>query len=470
MKNVIFITIDSLRADHLSCLGYHRKTTPNLDNLAKEGVLFKNAISCGPDTPTSIVPLLTSTYILTYVIINAGLNKSKTRAEEFERIGAITSEIYRNRITIAEILKDSGYVTAAFHSNPFLSRHFYFGKGFDYFYDSFSSSGRFRKYAIKSKIEEILKKNIQLYNFAKNIYNRMHSNNIPYERAEIINKKAISWLKKHKKQFFVWIHYMDVHFPYKPPKRFQLYFRSKPMNNLEMTRLNYKMIHKPEEISENDMRDIIDLYDGEIRYVDYAIKLLLDELSEMNILNDTFIIITADHGEEFGEHGDFAHHHAKLYDEIIRVPLIISNSEYRNVEIDEPVSLLDVAPTILDLLGIPKNESFQGRSLVPIIRGERKSSGVISEGLQKGKRSISYRTKEWKYIFNEVGAQRELYNIECDPKEKKNLYEKEREKAREFELKIKKHLLKQEKIAKGLTREKEKIKRKVGELKSYGKI
>jgi len=470
MKNVIFITIDSLRADHLSCLGYHRKTTPNLDNLAKEGVLFKNTISCGPDTPTSIVPLLTSTYILTYVIINGGLNKLKTRAEEFERIGAITSEIYRNRITIAEILKDSGYVTAAFHSNPFLSRHFYFGKGFDYFYDSFSSLGRFRKYAIKSKIEGILKKNIRLYNFAKYIYNRMHSNNIPYDRAEIINKRAISWLKEHKKQFFVWIHYMDVHFPYKPPKRFQLYFRSKSMNNLEMTKLNYKMIHKPEEISENDMRDIIDLYDGEIRYVDYAIKLLLEELSEMNILNDTFIIITADHGEEFREHGDFAHHHAKLYDEIIRVPLIISNSEYRNVEIDEPVSLLDVAPTILDLLGIPKNESFQGRSLVPIIRGERKSSGIISEGLQKGKRSISYRTKEWKYIFNEVDAQRELYNIGCDSKEKKNLYEKEREKAREFELKIKKHLLKQEKIAKGLTREKEKIKRKVGELKSYGKI
>lgn len=480
-KNVVLITIDSLRASHLSCLGYPLKTSPNLDNLAKEGVLFKNAISCGPDTPTSIAPLLTSSYVLMDLMRNEGFEKFRigteerfdklsSRNNEFETIGAITSEIYRNKATISQVLKYYGYNTAAFHSNAFLSRYFKFGKEFDYLYDSFTSLGGS---AVKSKMEEILKKNIQLYNFVKSIYNKVHNNNIPYERAETINKRAISWLKNHKTNFFIWIHYMDVHFPYKPPKKFQFYFRSKSISNSDMSNLNNKMIQndrltKPEEMSEDEIRDIMDLYNGEIRYVDYAIKLLLKELSKMNILSDTLIIITADHGEQFWEHGDFGHG-AKLYDELIRVPLIVYNSMYKNIEIDEPVSLLDVSPTILDILGVPENQNFQGKSLIPIIKGERNSSGVVSEAFGKGKQSIAYRTTERKYIFNGTDAQPEFYDLRSDPNEKKNLYEKDKKVAKEFELKIMEHISKEERIIKCFNR-KEKIKKRIKELKYLGKV
>ena len=124
----------------------------------------------------------------------------------------------------------------------------------------------------------------------------------------------------------------------------------------------------------------------------------------------------------------------------------------------------------MDLLGIPAVESFQGRSLIPITRDKRKSSGVISESLQKGKRNVSYRTKEWKYILNEVDSQRELYNIRSDPKERNNLYEEERERAKEFELKIMEHIWKQERRVRGLTDEKEKIKKKLKELKHIDRI
>lgn len=480
-KNVLLITIDSLRASHLSCLGYPLKTSPNLDNLAKDGILFNNAISCGPDTPTSITPLLSSSYILMHLVKNEGLDKLRiatdegfeklsSRNKEFEMIGTITSEIHRNRITIAEVLNGYSYNTAGFHSNPFLSRYFNFDKKFDYLYDSFSNM---QKYTIKSKIEGILNKNKELRNFVKYLYNKVQSNNIPYDRAEIINKKAISWLKDHKTNFFLWIHYMDVHFPYKPPKKFQLYFRSKPMNNLEMSILNDKIIKndklsKPSEMSEDEIRNIIDLYNGEIRYVDNEIKSLIGELSEMDILNDTLIVITADHGEQFWEHGEFGHG-ANLYDELIRVPLIIYNSAYKNIEIDEPVSLLDVSPTIMDILGISDNNTFQGTSLIPIIKGERKSSGVISETFGKGRRRISYRTKKWKYILNEGNGQTELYDLETDPNEKKNLYEKESRRAKEFELKIIEHISKQEKIIEDLNR-KDKIKNRIRELKHLGKL
>lgn len=480
-KNVILITIDSLRADHLSCLGYHRKTTPNLDNLAKEGILFRNAMSCGADTPTSITPLMASTYVLMDLIRGGGFDKLGTKIEEkpdelsarikeFEKIGAITFEIHRDKTTIAEVLKGCGYNTAAFHSNPFLSSYFNFGKEFDYFYDSFSSIEGFRKHAIQSKIEGILKKNMRLYHFVKSVYNKVLSNNPPYDRAEMINRRAISWLEDHKNNFFVWIHYMDVHFPYKPLKKFQLYSRSKSMSNLEMSNLNDKMIYKPEEMSEDEIKDLIDLYDGGIRYVDYAIQSLLNELSKMDILDNTLIIITADHGEEFRDHGGFAHG-AKLYDELIRVPLIVYGSAYKHVEVDVPVSHIDISPTILDLLDVPEIESFQGKSLIPLIKEERKSSGVISETLGRGKRNISYRTTEWKYILNEADAQYELYNLRDDPKEKKNLYEKEKEKVREFELKIREHISKQERIKTGLKEEEgEIIKKRIRALKRVGKV
>lgn len=478
MKNTILITIDSLRQDHLSCLGYHRNTTPNLDKMADDGILFTNAIACGPDTPSSIAPLLTSTYVLLPLVAYGGLDelkagvadepdKLKNRLKEFEMIGAMTFEIYNNKTTISEILKKNGYNTAAFHSNPFLSGHSNLGKDFDFFYDSFSNLGGSRKYKIK--IRKMLEKNIRLFSSIKYLYNKICSDNTPYDRAETINKKAIAWLKDHNNNFFVWIHYMDVHFPYKPLKKFQHHFRSSPMCNLEMSNLNYKLTHKPEEISEDEVHDVIDLYDAEIKCVDHAIKSLLDKLDAMDILDDTLIIVTADHGDEFRDHGDFIHN-AKLYDELIRVPLIIYNSAYKNIKVDDTVSLLDISPTILDFFGIALPESFQGKSLIPLIQGTRASSGVISESLGKGKLNISYRTNDWKYIMDDTTIKSELYNLKNDPKETINLNEGAGEKALEFKLKIREHISKQETVDTKLKGRKEFAIKKIRMLKKHGKI
>ena len=469
MKNVILITIDCLRADHLSCLGYHRRTTPNLDMLAKDGVLFTNAISCGSDTLTSMIPMLFSNYGLKY-FMGENLEEIMSRfPPKFEIVRPIILEIYKNGPTMAGILKGYGYSTAAFHSNPLLSRYYNFGKDFNSFYDSFSFE-KLRRYAVRRKIAGTLKK-MKLYWFTRYAYEMVHSSGVPFERAESINQKVVSWLKEYKKQFFVWIHYMDVHFPYKPLKEFQL--GPKPISSREMTSLNSRMFTRPKEILKEEMGELIDLYDGEIRYTDYAIKSLLDEMSRKGILNDTALIITADHGDEFGEHGDFAHHHGKLYEESIHVPLIIANSEYKNIKIDEPVSLIDIAPTVLHLLDIPASESFQGRSLIPLIECERREKrlpGVISETLRKGKRFVSYRTEEWKYIFNEADAERELYNLREDPGEKRNLRGEEEERVKEFELKITEHRTKQERVIKESPGEEDAIKNRIRSLKRVGRI
>lgn len=470
MKNIILITIDSLRADHLSCLGYHRETTPNLDKLAKEGVLFSQAISCGPITLASFIPLFTSTYFLTYYTMVGRGNKIKTNEEALERVKEVVGDVFKQKIPIASIFKQKGYSTAAFHSNPLLSKYYNFDIGFDYFYDSLS--GKTKRYSkILGKIEGLRRSNKKIHNIvryaaAKYLYASAEGDKRPLERAAAINERVISWLKDNKNDFFIWVHYMDVHSPYKPLKEFYSDICSKPISRWKKASLYYKMYSKPERIQADEIEELIDLYDGEIRYTDYAIKSLLDEMADIGVLDNTLIVITADHGEEFKEHGDFGHNH-KLYDELIHVPLIISNSSYRNIAIKDTVSLLDITPTIIDLLNIPETETFQEKSLIPIIEGKRKSSGVISEILDiQGKRVTSYRTKEWKYILSEAGNRRELYNIRKDPQERENVYEEEEEKVKEFESMILKHISDQIKMVRGVIDEKERIKGKIRELKT----
>ena len=204
MKNAILITIDALRADHLSCLGYHRKTTPQLDEIAKHGILFKNAISNGASTPTSFRPILTSTYHSMY-------NDDRY--------------LSKYRLTIQEALKRHGYSTAAFHSNPYLSGYFGYNRGFDTFVEisDFKKGDLFKGIETKG-FESLFHKflfELKLMKFKlKKLYK--FSKGEVYAKANTLNEKAIAWLKEHPEKFFIWLHYMDVHTPYTPPKELSL--------------------------------------------------------------------------------------------------------------------------------------------------------------------------------------------------------------------------------------------------------
>jgi len=442
-RNVILITIDDLRADHLSCLGYRRKTSPNIDRLAEKGVLFRQAISNGGNSPCSFPSILTSSYALMNTLGN-------------ER-GHPPDWIFlsKENVTIAETLKREGYSTAAFHSNPWLSSFFYYNRGFDFFEDSFRGLGEsfvLRGVSTRHKVLEYLWALRILYDKMRNKSDTC---------IEALNQKGISWLqKRNNKDFFLWIHYMDVHTPLVPPNL-------SPLKRLRAIWLYWKQRRRSTHLSEEELRTLVDFYDREIMHVDQEIGIFLDEIEKIGVsAENTYIIITGDHGEQFMEHGIVGH--GRLYDEVLHVPLIFCGPGIRaNTKIDSQVSLLDLSPTIIELLNINEVQTFQGTSLLPVMRGEnKKKRGIFSEiAGSRGRKAISFRTENWKYIVWFNGEKkRELYNLEQDPKETENLAGKEEGKTRMFETKISNHL-RTERIMRRTAEEKRVIKRRLRRLR-----
>jgi arylsulfatase A-like enzyme len=445
--NLILITIDALRADHLGCLGYPRKTTPNLDYLAGEGVLFTQAISTSQMTPGSFPSLFTSTF----PFMNGGW-----------------FDISKRGITLAQVLKQHGYHTGAFVSNPWLSSYYGYHNGFDVL-----------EYSIPESRMEVLYKPLS----------RLCGRSVkpPPAPAHELNKKAITWLHDNRGNFFLWLHYMDVHGPYGLiPTIISL---SRRLPRMMVHQASGHSTHRARQSNNlltlliDNINRRIDLYDAQLRYVDKMLSSLLHTLTELDILRNTFIVVTADHGQEFMEHGRCGHAFG-LYDELIHVPLIIIGPGLPSQVISRQVSLLDLAPTILDIVGIEKPKTFLGDSLLGLMRGTEIKGGklgAISETdvppgrsrlwesqkrMNANRRVISFRTSKWKYIYTE-GGQDELYCLETDPGERENLIDAELEIATELRANIAAHIEFEEKSTPS---EKEQIKAKLTKLKAAGKI
>lgn len=399
MLNIILITVDALRADHLSYFGYPKLTTPNIDNLCEKSVLFIQAISQNSHTPQSFPSIFASVYPLT--IGTEPLQGSGIR-------------LPTGLSTVTEKLHKTGYITAAFHSNPYLSRAFNYHKGFEIFDDDL--------YFGSSKLSLLIKR----------AFTRLKPH--PYLSANEINRKALSFVEEVKDKsvfFFLWLHYMDIHGPYQPSSLYT--DLSKHLSYRDMKRLWQKATNYPEMVTEEEKEMLIDLYDGEIKYLDSQIKHFMLALKDLGVLENTLLIITSDHGEEFGEHGKF-NHPRDLYDELIHVPLIFYSPSIlpKAKEISQVVGLIDLAPTILELIGIKEDSSsFQGRSIVPlIIEGTQERRIIISEASGENKQrdivKFAARSNNFKYIVTMKGQnlkKEELYDLTNDPKETLNLAE-----------------------------------------------
>jgi arylsulfatase A-like enzyme len=389
--NVILITIDALRPDHLGCYGYERNTSPNIDELAREGVLFENAIIQAPYTYTSIASIFTSIYNNN---VKIEIEKDKDKVN-FIISGKITNP------TLAEVLKRNNYLTAGFAANPWLRSEAGFDKGFD------------------------------TYRFFWN------------DDAPFLNNLASEWLdKNHNSPFFLYLHYMDPHLPYYPPAPYNILYVNDSFYNTSLGNI-------PKIIEDNGVGGIlsygvlgnhmeiayyISQYDGEISYVDHYIGKLMNKLDALNLTNNTLIIITADHGEGLGEHNLYFTHDIFLYDFLIKVPLIIKCPQcgLKAKVVNAQVRSIDIMPTILDILGIKINHSVDGVSLLPLIKGANISLEAYSQtGLIR-----SIRTNEWKYIHNFGNNSGELYNLKKDPKETKNVVNEEPEIAENLKLKL----------------------------------
>ncbi|MCW4016271.1 MAG: sulfatase-like hydrolase/transferase [Candidatus Bathyarchaeota archaeon] len=377
-QNVILITVDSLRASHLGCLGYSKPTTPNIDALAKKGVLFSQAFSNGGGSATSFPTIMTSTY--------ASMNISS------DIYNAFWIKLSRKWLSVAEVLKNEGFSTAAFKNfKDDLCSIFGYNRGFDVF-DEVIHFGDTRVDKACTKLRYLLGRK--------------------FVRANEINKKAISWCSNQRDGFFLWLHYMDAHLPYLPRK---LSISSR----VQAIKLGQKMYSNSNQMTQKEIESVIDLYDAELKYLDAQIGDLLNKLMKLGITPDnTFFVFVSDHGDQFMEHGEWGH--GRLYDEVLHVPLLICGPTIKHdTIIPQQISLLDVAPTIIHLLGLEKPETFCGLSLLPLVDGvKNKNNYVISEEIGQ---DYSCRTQNWKYIRHDKSDTYELYNLQVDSTEKLNV-------------------------------------------------
>lgn len=385
--NVLLISLDTLRADHLHCYGYDRETSPNIDKFAEEGVLFSQNTSAAPLTTPSHMSMFTSLYPSVHGVVST------------ER------KLAESLITLAEILKEQDYTTSAFISAPImLPYELGFGQGFDH-YDDFTIT---------------LDQEADLFM----LNDRCRGQN-DHPICPITHDMVVSWLENnYHKKFFIFLHYWDIHGDYAPSYPYNTMFDPGYEGDFNGDYAHIKMI-KP-GISERDLEHMIALYDGEIRYVDSYIEKLFNKLEELNLMDKTLIILTADHGEEFLEHG--SNWHGKtMYDEVTHVPLIMRypTSIPKNKVISSQVSSVDIMPTILDILGISIEHQIQGQTLLPLVLEEEKpaSMSAYCEADLSGRELKSVRVAKYKFIYSERDKKEELYDLVDDPNEQNNLIE-----------------------------------------------
>jgi arylsulfatase A-like enzyme/Tfp pilus assembly protein PilF len=345
--NLLFVTIDTLRADHVGAYGYKNIKTPNLDHLGSKGYLFKRAVSQIPLTLPSHTSIFTGTFPVYHGVRDNG--------------GYFVPP---QSLTLAEILKQHGYKTAAFVSSFILDSKWGLDQGFDTYYDDFDMT----------KADETSIGDVQ-------------------RPGGETNAVALKWLADASSPFFAWVHYYDPHDPYEPPEPFRSEYPERP-------------------------------YDGEIAYTDSLLGQLLRVLESRKLMEKTLIVVTGDHGEGLGQHHEL-NHALFIYDTTLHVPLIIKTPNGVGEEISQTVEHVDVAPTILDLLQIQKPQTLQGRSLIPLMKHQKMNETMaFSESLYAEKHYgwsplISVTTDKFKFI---QAPRPELYNLQDDPSETKNLY------------------------------------------------
>ncbi len=388
---ILIILMDAVRPDHLSCYGYERTTTPNIDELAGEGILFENAVSQAPWTLPSLATILSSTFPSQHGASRvAGKNvPMKSKAQTF-----------------VELLAANGYKTCAMSTARLFVPQLGLAKGFGESY-------------IIGREPHILEKVAALE----------------------LSRAAIDWLSKHRKdKCFLFIHHYDTHYPYKAEEPcvqkfnpdyegpYRLRFGDSSMRILKFVRIG--RFSEAVKLSDADVEQIKTLYDCEIVRTDKAIGMLIDSLGTWGCLDRSMIFISADHGEEFLERGSLDHGQS-VYDESIRVPLVLSCPSLfpTSKHISTQVGLIDIAPTILHAVGIDVPQTYEGTDLIPIVRDnvelrsdELRPCGLprtclVSESLAHRPEKKALRLPPWKLIYDPFFGAKALYNLESDPGE-----------------------------------------------------
>ena len=407
--NVILIMVDTLRADHLPCYGYSENKTPNIDRFASDSVLYKNTFGQSSWTKPQAATLLTSLYPSSH---NTYL-KPHILPDALDTLPEVMSSLGFHTLGIVNVI----HFSPGFNFNQGFDRYHYLAPDF-FFYAQDSSS------------------HLCLYNILRLIRARFLSKqrqvNHYYQDAGVVNQLAFEWLEESKaSRFFLFLHYMEPHDPY----------FTHPYNGEGVARVSTPNPN-PDQAAE-----IEKLYDGEISYLDHHFGELIDFLKREGLYEDTLIIFTADHGEEFFEHGGWWHG-TTLYEEQIHIPLIIKypKGQSGGTVTEEIVRTLDIAPTILDYMGNQVPPAMQGTSLLKEYHlRSSQDQMVFSEENHENNVLQSVRSDNWKFILANQNNPRglspqELFNLAEDPEEKNNRAAAQRERTEQMEAEIENYL------------------------------
>jgi len=400
--NVLMIVIDTLRADHLSVYGYGRKTSPAIDRLAAGGVQFMSAYSSSSYTLPTHVSMLTGLYPAEHGI---------TWANTHKRIPAET---------LPEALLEKGYRTGAFSGNTFyFTREHGFGRGFLHFEDFFHSAEDMAwRTAWGGLARRLIRPRLGLVNIPAR------------KRPPDTNRAVLQWTRLDAdRPFFVMVNYMDLHDPYMPPQPYRSMFSTQQEPGGLLTSKKYEQ----PVLSQHQLQGEMDAYDGAIAYVDHHLEQLLAKLRDLRTGRQLLVIVTSDHGEEFGEHGGYLHAR-HIYREAIHVPLIVWGPGRipAGATVNQPVSITALPATVMVLLG-DQNPRFPGPSLdrlwtadaipdswpQPLAELLQREHATPLDPIHHGSmRSLI--SGSWQYI-EQQGLGRELFDMAADPDEHDNL-------------------------------------------------
>ncbi|MCC6490933.1 MAG: sulfatase [Candidatus Hydrogenedentes bacterium] len=337
--NVVLITVDALRADHLGCYGYKRDTSPSLDALANEGTLFTHAFVPKGSTWPSLATIHTALWPVTHGVRYNGM-RLKDESEQ-----------------LAEVLADNGYTCGAFVTN--------------------GGRQNFEGFEVKRTYDQV-------------------------QRDILAVRDALEWMEGHAQQkMFLWLHLFAPHGPYDPPKPERKFTDPNYTGDLDGSyERTSQVFAEQEELSPEDLGHVIDLYDDEVLQTDRMVDSVRRKLSGLGLAGNTLIVFTADHGEELYDHHKYFHHQASVYEGTLRVPFLVwmPGTVPAGKRIEHPVSVIHTAPTILELVGIAPPASFQGKSLVPAFGDTPADFGPVFG--EWGDKMLIVRTDQYKYVWN----------------------------------------------------------------------
>jgi arylsulfatase A-like enzyme len=395
--NIVVVVIDTLRADRVGAYGNRRGLTPFLDSLAARGAVFEHAYAQSGWTNPSVASLLTSRFQSQHGFI------------------AFDSVLADEEVTLPEVLKAHGYRTAAFSGNGLIPARAGFAQGYD----------------------------VYKTHWVRRVTGPDGQPRWRSERDDVLNDEAFAWIDAERARepaapLFLYLQYMAPHTPYDPPADvLARRFAGAPAPDLDAVhKLYFQGVTEP--LTADELKLVTDVYDAAVEGGDACLRELFAGLAKRGFLDHAVVVVTADHGEEFKDHG-FMGHGGTLYEEIIHVPLVVLAGSSAHVDVGDVVSLIDVAPTLLDFAGVPAPASFEGRSLRPLLaRAAPGVAGAVRRLVTRAEPRPAYSElivpekkiasrlvpHERAVVLGRTKAivgfhgERELYDLDADPAEK----------------------------------------------------